>query len=1120
MTNRLFTVFVAAMTMLTATLPLRALATETAETPVQTTVWVAPEGSDQAAGTVDAPLASLQAAFSRVRTLRQTVDASQLGEVHIVMRGGTYRLASTLQLTPADSGTPTSPTIVRAAEGEQVVVSGGALIQGWQDAGVVEGMPEVAQGNVWKSAAPTIDGQPLLFRQMWVGHNKMRRASTFDSQSLPRLISVDKSAGELTVPRIAQAFARPDEVEMTIIQDWVTNVMRVGSITNAGEQSVLTFKDPESSIEFKRPWPILRADASSSTNHHFYLSNAIELLNQPQEWYCDMTTGTLYYWPRSGEEQNSLEAVVPVLDTIVSIAGDGQEKVSDISFRDITFAHSSWLRPSLQGHVPLQAGQWLYDAYSDASSRAGNVAWVGRPAAAVSVSDAQSISFEGCHFRQTASTGIDFVKGTKQMTVRGCTFSDMGGSAILAGYFGDETFEAHEPYNPDRQDEVCDDITIDNNYIAHTATEDWGCLGICIGYASNVTISHNEIFDTPYSAISMGWGWTKDANCMHDNHITANFIHSFCNEMRDGGAIYTLSSQPSSSIEGNRIEDVGDPQNNPIMWAGMQHAQFDIYLDEGSDYFTVRNNWCERGEFSKNQNGSHNTWGANSSSVPATYKDAAGLEADYQHIKESVVDPDVAPFDSIKDNSNATLEYPTERVSGAPVTVLTDGEEYAMQCSNATLAKRNLYWEWGTYLRTRSDGKLDDVTFVAHKHQDGGRELWSFQITSETGKGKYMGCTNGANVQVTDNEQLWTATWTESDTDEGDGFVLLMAGDTPGEGHEMTMNGSADWVTCYSDGTTDDKTPATTHWSFFRTSDLNAGDVAEYNKANLLLYQYLIEASQMYNRGITSIAEALNAGKAVYNDPGNTTEQVLGAVTDIQDAIKASVSDYEEGVAATYGILNPSFENLSNQPSEGANSVPFGWTLTKDGTVVTDPVDWAWCGCNKDVNYGDGSYIWGVWHWGSYGNMELSQTLSNMPNGRWRLTARLMNNHTEAGNLARVFAGNNSMLAGTEADYSQLPEGENCSFSGEWSSDDRDLGHVVTVEVEVTDGTLTFGARTNGFFKVDDFRLTYLGPVATAIAPVNPVARPVGQAYTLTGRKAQANARGIVIVDGVKRMQR
>lgn len=617
-------------------------------------IWVSPLGNDAADGSEQYPFATLEKAFSQARQLRSKSNG-MLGTVHIVMRGGVYRLSNTLTLTTADSGTLASPTIVEAADGEQPIISGGVPIQGWQDAGRVDGLPAVAQGHVWEVPLPEGVGD---FRQFWVNGQKMRRSSTFDDLSLPRIISVDKARGELTVPLVEQIFRHPEQLEMTIIQDWTTNMLRVKTLHNDGYRSKLTFFDPESSIEFKRPWPILRADEGSYSNQMFYLSNAIELLDRPQEWFRDAESGKLYYWPRSGETQTSIDAVVPTLETLVSIEGTVTSKVSNISFRGITFEHTTWLRPSQQGHVTLQAGHFLYDAYSDNSAPGGNVAWVGRPKAAVSVKDARFVNFEDCVFRHIGSTALDFVSGAKQMVVRGCAFADIGGTAVQAGYFGDETFEVHMAYTPTDNNAVCDSIIIDNNYIAHIAREDWGCVGIGVGYASNVTISHNELYDTPYSAISVGWGWTKSSSCLKNNHIRANHIHNFSNQMRDSGAIYTLSSQPNSSIEDNCIESVGDPLLNPQMW-DMRHAQFDLYLDEGSDYFTVNNNWCERGEYSRNQNGSHNIWGTNGNMVSDSIKNAAGLEKAFMSIKDRVVAPDYAPVDSIgRDNSmKERIEY-------------------------------------------------------------------------------------------------------------------------------------------------------------------------------------------------------------------------------------------------------------------------------------------------------------------------------------------------------------------------------------------------------------------------------------------------------------------------------
>ena len=81
-----------------------------AQTVVQ--VWVAPTGSDAAAGTEDAPFATLGKALEHVRELRKDNAAGELGEVQIVMRGGTYRIGNTIELSASDGGTPESPTII------------------------------------------------------------------------------------------------------------------------------------------------------------------------------------------------------------------------------------------------------------------------------------------------------------------------------------------------------------------------------------------------------------------------------------------------------------------------------------------------------------------------------------------------------------------------------------------------------------------------------------------------------------------------------------------------------------------------------------------------------------------------------------------------------------------------------------------------------------------------------------------------------------------------------------------------------------------------------------------------------------------------------------------------
>ena len=98
--------------------------------------------------------------------------------------------------------------------------------------------------------------------------------------------------------------------------------------------------------------------------------------------------------------------------------------------------------------------------------------------------------------------------------------------------------------------------------------EDWGTLGICAGYVSDINIEHNEISDVSYSGISLGWGWTRTVNCMRNNRVHANLIHHYAKHMYDVAGIYTLGSQPHSRITENCVSDIFSPgyAHDPNHW--------------------------------------------------------------------------------------------------------------------------------------------------------------------------------------------------------------------------------------------------------------------------------------------------------------------------------------------------------------------------------------------------------------------------------------------------------------------------------------------------------------------------------------------------------------------------
>jgi len=168
---------------------------------------------------------------------------------------------------------------------------------------------------------------------------------------------------------------------------------------------------------------------------------------------------------------------------------------------------------------------------------------------------------------------------------------------------------------------------IKNNLITDCTNEDWGCVGISVGYAHDIDIEHNEVSHINYSGICVGWGWTKTITCMKNNRIHANNIHHFAKNMYDVGGIYTLSAQPSTEISNNSIHHLEKAPYAHIPG----HYQY-IYFDEGSSYIRAINNWTEKDKFFSNSPGPGNEWINNGPSVSEEIKNKAGLEPEFRDL--------------------------------------------------------------------------------------------------------------------------------------------------------------------------------------------------------------------------------------------------------------------------------------------------------------------------------------------------------------------------------------------------------------------------------------------------------------------------------------------------------
>jgi hypothetical protein len=500
-------------------------------------------------------VSALHNALRQVREWRRTGDERCRGGVTVVVKAGRYYLAEPLFFRPEDSGTADAPTIIRGEEG--TVFCGDIRqrhLQLWPREGMERMVAFDTESRTITIATPTgwTDGTYDIEME-WTAQQSRGR----------------NSARRAMMPWGMDATG----MEMVVHQRWAIAILRVRKMEVKGETTVFTFVDPESRLEFDHPWP------------------------QP---VIGGEKGNSSYLLRTTEHRDGVEQLVVV-------GGVGEHRVSHLRFEGITFENTCWNRPLHRGHVTLQGGMPLIDAYKLKEHEGlpwdktlENQAWIERPVAAVSVSHCDNVAFVRCKFLRTGATALDFIDGTDSCSVVGCTFEDIGGTAVMAGSFAESPREVHRPYTDLAQ--RCSHLTIKGNTIHRVGTEDWGAVAIGCGYVCNTDICDNDVSGVPYSGICVGWGWTAAYTGMENNHIYNNKVSDYAQQLYDAGGIYTLSNQPGSTIRDNVVSA---PVKAPY---ATNDRAFCIYLDARTDGFTISGNITDgrpvrRDEIGDNQPG-------------------------------------------------------------------------------------------------------------------------------------------------------------------------------------------------------------------------------------------------------------------------------------------------------------------------------------------------------------------------------------------------------------------------------------------------------------------------------------------------------------------------------------
>lgn len=504
---------------------------------------VSPQGNDQATGSSTSPFATIRKAQEAVRALNGNME----GDITVYLHEGDYVLNETLHWTADDSGTNGYYVKFVNASGEHPVISGGKPITGWT----------AAEGSgMWKAR---FDGQP--FRQLYMNGKRAERAK---SESL--LSALDFNAakdGFIMKDDVIGNWRNAGQIELSWYKTWRHSRALVQSITPAAEPG--TFE-----VKMKQPyfdWMVTSGYAAHSPNPFgFQIENAMELLNQPGEWYLDTAAQEVYYWPLSGENMETAEVIAPQVQLLAEIKGTLERPVSYLHFEGISFRHGSWIQPSEQGISSIQG-----DIIAAGLNQRGSLNQGEKITGNVVVNAASHIRLERNRFEHMGAAGLVLENGASEVTVSGNLFTDISAAAVIVGDMNDAYPE--DPRQVTRRN------TIANNVIYNAANEYWGSAGIFALYVEELSILHNELYDLPYTGISLGWGWTAHhgSGVMKNNLVEGNLIHHHMYRMKDGGGIYTLGKQPGTRIKGNVVHD-------------QFHIYGSVYLDEGSSGIEVTNN--------------------------------------------------------------------------------------------------------------------------------------------------------------------------------------------------------------------------------------------------------------------------------------------------------------------------------------------------------------------------------------------------------------------------------------------------------------------------------------------------------------------------------------------------
>ncbi len=413
-------------------------ATVSAENNIYKEFYVsAQNGNDSNAGTKSAPFKTLTAAQNAVRT----VNKSMTGDIVVNILPGEYVQTETLDFFNEDSGFNGHRVIWRGSGEEKPVISGGERVSGFTAYGSdgiyvadydADAVMQLSVNNKLRHVAKSaslITGVKRPDKYMtdeWFEANPgdMKDLTHKKYQYIYYNPETKYTADGLYISKRDFAeYKNLQDVLLSWNHNFVDRIVPVHSMeTDPDRSDVWRITMKPGNYDSYYTGDIVQ-EFGINPERGFMVMNALELLDEPGEFYYDRKDKKLYYMPYPDEDMATAEVVAPVLDTLLSLEGnDVNDKLKNVSFENIEFSDAKCIY--IDGISTGQAVQSVANGFAKGTPSGIYVAYT------------DGVEFKNNLIHSMGGHGLQLMNAVSNSTVVGNTFYDVGDNGLTVGATG------------------------------------------------------------------------------------------------------------------------------------------------------------------------------------------------------------------------------------------------------------------------------------------------------------------------------------------------------------------------------------------------------------------------------------------------------------------------------------------------------------------------------------------------------------------------------------------------------------------------------------------------------------------------------------------------------------